>query len=119
MARSVTIASGKKNILLPNGGSYDAGQTVVLLDSQFAQIRQSLIPGTVIDNGIVAGVEDAVITQAAAVAAPAALTSVVAAGANPTKAEYDALRADVTALRTTVANLLTAIKGTGKPMASA
>lgn len=50
-------------------------------------------------------------TQAAAVAdlgaltasAPAALTAVVAAGANPTKAEFDALLADVTALRTTVA----------------
>lgn len=36
-------------------------------------------------------------------AAPAAITSVVAAGATPTKAEYDALRADVIALRTTLA----------------
>jgi hypothetical protein len=51
--------------------------------------------------------------QSVTVAAPAALTSVVAAGATPTKAEYDALRADVTALRTTVAALLTALKNGG------
>lgn len=38
-------------------------------------------------------------------APPAAITSVVAAGANPTKAEYDALRADVIALRATLALL--------------
>lgn len=35
-----------------------------------------------------------------------ALTSVVAAGATPTKAEYDALRADVATLRTKVNALL-------------
>lgn len=45
-----------------------------------------------------------------AVANPAAITSVVAAGASPTKAEYDALRADVIALRTTVQALLTALR---------
>lgn len=38
-------------------------------------------------------------------AAPAAITSVAAAGASPTKAEYDALRNDVIALRATVALL--------------
>lgn len=32
------------------------------------------------------------------------ITSVVAAGASPTKAEYDALRADVLALRTSLIN---------------
>jgi hypothetical protein len=51
--------------------------------------------------------------SAATVAAPTAITSVVAAGANPTKAEYDALRVDVTNLRTTVANLLTSLKNAG------
>jgi hypothetical protein len=50
---------------------------------------------------------------AATVAAPTAIGSVVAAGANPTKAEYDALRTDVTNLRTTVANLLTSLKAAG------
>lgn len=65
-----------------------------------------------------AGSVDAVYTQAAVVAAPAALTAVPAV-AGPTKAEYDALLADVTALRTTQAAILVALKGTGKPMASA
>lgn len=32
------------------------------------------------------------------------ITSVVAAGATPTKAEYDALRADVLAIRTSLIN---------------
>lgn len=44
------------------------------------------------------------------VADPSAITSVVAAGANPTKAEYDALRADVIALRSTVASLITTLR---------
>lgn len=54
-------------------------------------------------------------TQGAAVAdmgaltvsAPSALTAVAAAGANPTKAEFDALLADVTALRATLAAAVT------------
>ncbi|MFE9192054.1 hypothetical protein ACFYL6_20860 [Micromonospora sp. NPDC007208] len=51
--------------------------------------------------------------RAAAVADAAALTSVVAAGANPTKAEYDALRADVTALRTKLNAALAALRTSG------
>lgn len=51
--------------------------------------------------------------RVAAVADAAALTSVVAAGANPTKAEYDALRADVSALRTKVNSLLAAMRTAG------
>lgn len=39
------------------------------------------------------------------VSAPAAITSTAAAGANPTKAEFDALRNDVVALRNTVVSL--------------
>lgn len=50
--------------------------------------------------------------RGAAVANPAAITSVVAAGASPTKAEYDALRADVVALRGTVQALITALRDT-------
>jgi hypothetical protein len=42
--------------------------------------------------------------RAAGQAASSSFTSVVAAGANPTKAEYDALRADVAALRTALKN---------------
>jgi hypothetical protein len=44
------------------------------------------------------------------VANPPVLTSTVAAGATPTKAEFDALRADVVALRTNVADLITALR---------
>ncbi len=50
---------------------------------------------------------------AATVAAPSALTSVVAAGAAPTKAEYDALRTDVSNLRTTVDALRTSLRNAG------
>lgn len=96
MARSVTIAAGLTQVVLPDGGSYDGGETVTLNDEQFAAIPADNFPGTVIDNGFVAEPGDEVVD---AVAAPA-LTSTVAAGATPTKAEFDALRADVVALRT-------------------
>jgi len=42
-----------------------------------------------------------------------ALTAAAAAGANPTKAEFDALLADVTALRTKVNALLAALRAGG------
>lgn len=51
--------------------------------------------------------------QAATVAAPTAIGSVVAAGANPTKAEYDTLRTDVINARTTLATLLANLKTAG------
>lgn len=51
--------------------------------------------------------------QAAAVTNAAALTSVVAAGSNPTKAEYDTLRADVSALQTKLNALLGALRTAG------
>lgn len=46
----------------------------------------------------------------AAVADAAAVTSVVAAAATPTKAEYDALRVDVLAVRTTLNALLASMR---------
>lgn len=52
--------------------------------------------------------------QTAAVADAAAATSVVAAGATPTKAEYDALRTDYLALRTKVNALLAAMRTSGQ-----
>ena len=140
MARQVTIAAGKSNVLLPDGGTYNAGDVVILTDAQFSQLRQALIPATVIDDGVVEGVEDQVVTQSANIAAigaltstaPAALTAVAAAGAAPTDAEFDALLADVTALRTTLAAtqadvatvrtkvnaILTALTGSGLPIAA-
>jgi len=93
------------------------------------------------NNGYVTpGTEDAVVTQAAVVAAPSAMTATTTAAANAAtqsgsyvqvdvqtiatlanelKGDFNALHADVTALRTTVAGILTSIKGAGKPMASA
>jgi hypothetical protein len=118
MPRQVTIGNGHTNVELPNGLSYDAGDVVVLTDAEWDQISSTAVSsGAIVDNGEV-DANDLVSVQAAVVAAPAALTSTNAAGANPTQAEFNALRADVTALRTTIANLLTALKGTGKPMAS-
>lgn len=139
MARQVTIATGKTNVQLPNGQMYDAGEVVILSDAQFGQLDQALIPGTVIDNGVVEGVEDQVVTQSANVAAmgaltataPAALTSVaITGGESPTEAEHNALLTDITALRTTLAAAVTdlgtmrtklnaalaALTGSGKPM---
>lgn len=117
MSRSVTIATGKTNVQLPNGKSYDAGKTVILTDDEFAQVNSALIPGTVIDNGPSITTGDQVVAQGADVGAPAALTSTDAAAATPTQAEFNALRADVVALRTTVAALETALSGTGKALA--
>lgn len=51
---------------------------------------------------------------AAPVAQPAAVTSVVAAGAAPTKAEYDALRQDLINTRTALAAFITATKAAGQ-----
>lgn len=120
MARQVTIATGKTNIQLPNGQVYKAGDVVILSDEQFEQLNHALIPGTVIDNGVVEGVEDQVVTQGANVTAPAALTTTAPAaltstapaaltsaaltgGESPTEAEHNALQADAAALRTTLA----------------
>lgn len=109
MARSVTIAAGKSNVQLPNGGVYDAGKTVILTDAQFDAIADSLIPGTIIDNGATGEVGDAVVTQAATVAAIATADATDLASAvtlaNANKAKIN--------------EILTALKGTGKPMASA
>jgi hypothetical protein len=96
-----------------------ADTTVLLTDEEFARLPSTIFSnGTLDDLGAVSSDGDAVTSQAVVVAAPAALASAATAGANPTAAEHDALRADVAALRTTVANLLVALKGTGKPMAS-
>lgn len=118
MPRQVQIGGGYSNVQLPNGRAYNAGATVILTDEEFDRLDPDVIGTRVIDQGRVASSGDAVVTQAAVVAAPAALTSTNAAGANPTQAEFNALRADVSALRGTVADLLTALKGTGKPMAA-
>lgn len=117
MARQVLVNTDQTT--LPDGGTYNTGDVVTLTDQQFQQIAATALGDEVTDQGRVADPGDAVVNQAAAVAAPPALTATAAAGANPTKAEFDALLADVTALRTTVANTLAALKVEGGPMASA
>lgn len=125
MAHSVTIASGKTNVALPNGFSYDAGDDVLLSDEEYARLRADLIPSYVIDNGVVADLTgDDVVTQGVAVpaqgaltssapsaltsSAPSALTSAtISGGESPTEAEHNALQADVAALRTTLAAVRT------------
>lgn len=52
-------------------------------------------------------------SQAAAQTDVGAVTSVVAAGATPTKAEYDALRVDALATRTVLNNLLAKLRTAG------
>lgn len=108
---------------LPSGSGtetqrIEATNTVVTLsDAEFARIPSTYFSnGTLTDLGAVANPGDNVYTQTTAPAAPAALTSAVAAGTTPTKAEYDALRADVLALSTVVTNLVNALKGAGKPL---
>lgn len=70
-------------------------------------------------NWVVVGDGGTGFSQAALVAAPAALTSAaITGGESPTEAEHNAVQADVAALRTTVADILTALKA-GAIMASA
>jgi len=59
------------------------------------------------------GTEHVVAAQAAAQADVGAVTSVVAAGAAPTKAEYDALRVDALATRTVLNSLLGKLRTAG------
>ena len=106
-------------MLLPDGGTYNENDEVTLTDEQYEQIGASALGDEVTDLGPVGDTGGAVVAQAANVAAAAALTAVAAAGANPTKAEFDALLADVTALRTKLNAVLTALTGEGKPMAPA
>lgn len=84
-----------------------SGTEVTLTDAEYARLSPTAFTsGKLTDLGAVAEPGDAVVTQAAAVT----MASTVAAGANPTKAEFDALRTDVS-------NILAALKGAGKPMA--
>ncbi len=51
MPRNVEIASGKSNVILPNGRMYNAGDEVVLTDDEWGDVDPALVPGTIIDNG--------------------------------------------------------------------
>jgi hypothetical protein len=49
----VKIATGKSGVVLPNGGTYKDADVVTLKDEEFARIPPSLIPGTIIDEGVI------------------------------------------------------------------
>ena len=118
MAHKVTVNAN--NVELPDGKAYNTGDLVTLTDEQFNQIPSAAFSGgspVLTDSGTAPNVDDSVYTQGTHVATLGALTSAVAAGATPTKAEYDTLRADVQANRTALNAVITAITGTGKPMA--
>lgn len=52
MSHTVQIASGYKQIVLPDGKTYDAGATAVLTDTQFAQISAHSLGTVVLDLGL-------------------------------------------------------------------
>jgi len=122
------------NVVVPGYGPVPNAQTTVNISQDaFNQIPSTMFSGGHLqDMGAVPDGSDAVVTQAAFVPAPAAMTSTdttsANAGATYTSAEqtlinelktdHNALRADVTALRGTVAALQAALAGTGKPMAA-
>ena len=115
MARSVTV--NVDNVVVGDK-ERDTGATVTVSNEEFAELTSAgrFTDGTLTDNGAVADDGDDVSVQGTAVAAPAALTAAAAAGATPTKAEFDALLADVTALRGKVGELITALTGPDKPL---
>jgi hypothetical protein len=103
-------------VTLPGYGRVDeANTTITLTDEQYDAIPDEAFSGSKVED---LGPVDNVVTQAAFQAQVAAITSVAAAGANPTKAEYDALRNDVIAIRTTLNGLLTKLQVAGGPQAS-
>jgi hypothetical protein len=65
MGRSVQIGVGYNAVVLPNGNSYDAGQSVTLTDAQWEQVDPSLVGTVIVDLGHVA---DESVTQQAAIA---------------------------------------------------
>lgn len=121
-------------------GVYETGDQTKISDSEFERLTAdgAFTRGLLTDLGTVPDDEgDEVYVQGSPVAAPAAMTSTTVAAAdaavapatydaayvetlralaNETKADLNALRADVVALRGTVDTLLTALKGTGKPL---
>jgi hypothetical protein len=144
MAHKISVRAGFQ-VNIPGVGEVDGPVTnMVVSDATFEALNpNSMSPSDstkpLIDGGFIDSSGDAVLTQAAVVAAPAALTATAIAAANAAtqtgsyvqadvqtiatlanelKTDYTALLADVTALRTTVANVLTELKGVGKPMAA-
>lgn len=97
LTRRVTATANIKVVTLPNGAVLDKeGEYADLTESEYKKVPTSLFQGgspqlTVASR---ASDENADIVSAATFT----LTSAVAAGATPTKAEFDALRADLVTL---------------------
>lgn len=129
MAHRVQAAAGQANVQVPNGQTLSGagtlrsdgttrgvGEIADLTAAQFSQIPGSYFPTYLVDLGNQADGADSVVTQAADVADPAALTS-AQVGAAPTQAQFNALQTDVANLRATVLALTTNFRGSGRPMA--
>lgn len=93
----------ERGVLMPDGNTYGVGDEVILTDDEWNQLSSNIITsGFVTDGGNVATDGDEVVTQAATVAAIGTPGS-ASAGDVATK----------------VNEVLTALKGAGKPMANA
>lgn len=120
------------NVVVPGYGPVPNAQTTVNITAEaFNQIPSVMFTGGHLqDMGAVGDPTDAVVTQAAFVAVPAAVTSVQEATvngsdpattqalANSLKIKYNAAQVDIAALRGSVAALQAALAGVGKPMAA-
>lgn len=51
MSHKVQIATGQRNVQLPDGNVYNAGDTATLTDAQFALLPSGLFPATLVDLG--------------------------------------------------------------------
>ncbi len=123
MPYEVEIKTGAKQVSLPNGGLYNAGDTVTLTDEQYFKISAGALTAY-IDGGEGTWVpgDDQVYTAGEAVDAPEALTAasldpgeddlaVIVGGVND-------IIADVTALRGVVEDLVESLSGEGKALAA-
>lgn len=120
------------NVVVPGYGPVPNAQTTVNITvDAFNQIPSVMFTNSHLqDMGAVPDPTDGVVTQAAFVAVPAAVTSVQEATvngsdlattqalANSLKIKYNAAQVDIAALRGTVAALQAALAGVGKPMAA-
>ena len=135
MAHKISVRSGFQ-VNIPGVGEVDGPVTdMVISDETFEALNPnsmhaSDITKPLIDRGFIDSSGDAVLTQAANVAAVGALTSsqnaTAAAGtqtgsyvqADALKANYNQAQADIATLRTALNAVLAALTGPGKPMSS-
>lgn len=98
MARKVTVNAD--NVVLPDGNTYNTGDVATLTQEQYNELDSGALSSTVTDGGYVADADDAVVAQAADVAA-------IADPATATAADC----------ANKINEILTALKASGGPMA--